>query len=81
MLKLFQRWPIETDTFFDCRNAARIRRYLRMYATDARVTTDDQTGRLFYRLAEVQHNGQMLAAVRHLDGGPGYEINLAAFRE
>ena len=77
--RLFQRWDIESGSFFDGRNAGRIIRWLRIYGPREVVTVNDFDGRLFYRLGEVLHNGAMLAAVRHLSGGTGCEVDQRVF--
>lgn len=73
---IFARWPIWSGSFHDCHNAARIRRYLRMFGPTGSVFVDETTGLNFCRLGQVLHDGEILAAVHRLSGGPGYEVQM-----
>ena len=79
--KAFKRWDITTDTFFTGRNAKRLHRWIRLFAPTGWVAVNEYEGRMFFTLASRLRDGRLMAAVQHLSGGPGYEVNLTEFRK
>ena len=79
--KIFKRWDMTEDTFLTGLNAARIIRWLRIYATDGRVTVNEYDGQMFALLGSRLRDGRLMAAVGHMSGGPGYEVNMTEFRK
>ena len=78
--KTFSRWDITEDTFRAGMNARRIRRWLRLYAPNGRICVSEYEGQMFALLASRLRNGRLMAAVHHLSGGSGYEVNLTEFK-
>jgi len=79
--KIFKRWDITTDSFLTGRNASRIVRWLRIFTSDSTITVNEYEGQMFAILASRLRDGRLMAAVMHMSGGPGYEVDLAEFRK
>lgn len=78
--KAFKRWDITQDSFLTGMNVARIARWLRINAQDGWQTVNEYEGQMFALLAARLRDGRLMAAVNHLSGGPGYEVNMTEFR-
>ena len=78
--EIFRRWDITSDTYKTGMNARRIRRWLSIYAPNTMVTVNEYEGQMFALLASRLRDGRLMAAVTHMSGGPGYEVNLAEFK-
>ena len=78
--KIFKRWDITEDSFQTGMNARRIRRWLSIYAPTGIITANEYEGQMFALLASRLRDGRLMAAVWHMSGGPGYEVNMAEFR-
>lgn len=85
MDKIFKRWNIGDNgrvSFLHCANGSKAKRALRIHLPkNGYLTLTKWQGWQMERLAEVSYNARMRAAVRPLDGGPGYQLDCKRFHE